>query len=150
MGDYVWIGENSKIQALRIGSYISIGKNCDIKDRVVINDNAMILDDSVVEQDTIIPSFTVYGGNPAVFQGLLVESFPMIMKQKNDTYFNKFIGINPKKKESVTDGNKSARNDTKNSVKEIRDSELSQKPMTAREKTEIINDYTLDSEEKGK
>ena len=146
MGDYVWIGENTEVQAFKIGNSVSIGKNCKIKERVIISDNVLILDDTTVESDTIIPSFTVYGGSPATFQGLLVESFPMIMKQKNDTYYNKFIGVDLKKRKGYSEsGNKSARIEG-SSVKETDQHHLesTQKPMTAREGTLIYSNASLD------
>ena len=102
MGDYIFVGENTEILAHKIGSFVEIGKGSKICERAVINDSVLIEEGSVVEADAVIPSFTVYGGKPATFKGLLVESFPIIMKQKNDTYFNKFIGVNPKDKEGTS------------------------------------------------
>ena len=89
IGDYIFIGEGCTIQAHKIGSFVNIGKNWIIKERCILSDWWMIEDDSVLESDAVVPSFTVYGGDPAVFKGLLVESFSMIMKQKTETYFNR-------------------------------------------------------------
>mmetsp|Transcript_14528 Transcript_14528/g.16791 ORF Transcript_14528/g.16791 Transcript_14528/m.16791 type:complete len:179 (-) Transcript_14528:27-563(-) len=138
IGDYVYIGEECSVQAHKIGTYVHIGKGCTINERAIINDCCMIEDNSVVEADAVVPSFTVYGGKPATFKGLLTESFPMIMKQKNETYFSRFTEIDLKDRASKADGSRSARQDTAGSVKEATaKTSMHEKIATARERTKI-------------
>ena len=73
------IEENCVVSPLRIGSNVHIGKNSVIGDRCDLKDNCKILEGSVLEPDTVVPSFCVFGGKPATFQGLLTESYPAIM-----------------------------------------------------------------------
>uniref|UniRef100_A0A7S3P0G5 Dynactin subunit 5 n=1 Tax=Euplotes crassus TaxID=5936 RepID=A0A7S3P0G5_EUPCR len=109
---------------------------CHIGERSIIKDNVYIEEGSVIEPDMIIPSFTAYGGRPATFKGLLVESFPMIMKQKCSTYFKKFKPFI--KKKSSTSGSKSERGSrllsARSNASSSKDSP-SKASMTSREQT---------------
>lgn len=102
------IEENSVVSPLTIGSGVHIGKQCVIGERCILKDNCKILDGSVLEPDTVVPSFTVFGGKPAVFQGLLTESFQEMMKTLTLNYYTKFVGIKSnKKKYAANDGSQS-------------------------------------------
>ena len=68
------------IEAMLIGDYVKIGKDCILGQRVVVGNNAVILDNSIVCQDTYIAPYSVYGGKPAIYMGELPETFPVVQK----------------------------------------------------------------------
>ena len=55
----------------------------------MLNQNCKILDNSVVAPDTVIPSFTVYGGKPAVYLGELTEAATFLHKMNAITYYQR-------------------------------------------------------------
>lgn len=57
--------------------------------KCVLNNNCKILDNSVVAPDTVIPSFTVYGGKPAVYLGELTEAATCIHRINAITYYQR-------------------------------------------------------------
>jgi len=71
IGNYVFVDKGTIIEAMAIGSYSKIGRDCILGQRVVVGDNAVILDNSIVCPDTYIAPFSVYGGKPAIYMGEL-------------------------------------------------------------------------------
>ena len=69
IGNYVFIDKNTIIQAMKIGNYAKIGKDCILGPRVVVGESSIILDGSIVTADTNIAPFSVYGGKPALYMG---------------------------------------------------------------------------------
>ncbi|CEG40770.1 Dynactin, subunit p25 [Plasmopara halstedii] len=90
IGDYVYIGEDTVVEAAMIGSYVQIGKNCVIGKRVIIRDCCRIEDNSVVPPDAVIPPFSRIGGIP----GKLLEDMPEATQDlctgKISRYFDNF------------------------------------------------------------
>ena len=74
LGNYVYVGENSVIQAAQIGSQVMIGKNCVIGARCIIRDCCEIVDGSVLAPGTVMPPFSRYAGSPARLIGELPGS----------------------------------------------------------------------------
>ncbi|KAJ9599800.1 hypothetical protein L9F63_026349, partial [Diploptera punctata] len=52
MGDHVFVGERSVVNAAVVGSYVYIGKNCVIGRRCVLKDCCFIEDDTVLPPET--------------------------------------------------------------------------------------------------
>ena len=65
MGDHVYVGPTSVIQAASIGSHVYIGAGVVIGEFAIIKDYVRILDGSIVPPNAVIPSFSVVAGKPA-------------------------------------------------------------------------------------
>ncbi|KAH8896475.1 trimeric LpxA-like protein [Thozetella sp. PMI_491] len=65
IGDHVFVGPTSVIQAASIGSHVHIGTGVVIGEFAIIKDYVRILDGSVVPPNMVIPSFSVVAGKPA-------------------------------------------------------------------------------------
>ncbi|KAB5525677.1 trimeric LpxA-like protein [Coniochaeta sp. 2T2.1] len=73
MGDHVYVGPGSVIQAASIGSHVHIGKGVVIGEMAIIKDYSRILDDTVVPPHMVIPSFSIVAGRPARVIGEVPE-----------------------------------------------------------------------------
>lgn len=73
MGDHVFVGQGTVVQAASVGSHVHIGKNCTIGEFAIIKDFVKILDGSVVAPNTVIPSFSIVAGQPARVVGEMPE-----------------------------------------------------------------------------
>lgn len=73
LGDHVFVGQGSVVQAASVGSHVSIGKGCTIGECAIIKDYVKILDDTVVAPFTVIPSFSVVAGQPGRVVGEIPE-----------------------------------------------------------------------------
>ena len=91
IGDHVYIGEGSVVNAAQIGSYVHIGKNCVIGKRCVIKDCCQIANNSVLPPDTVVATFTLYGGNPAKPIGDLPESTEYLMTDATMQFYKRFV-----------------------------------------------------------
>ena len=74
IGDHVFIGEGSIVNAAVVSSYVYIGKNDIIGRRCVLKDCCYIEDNSVVPPETVVPTFTRFSGSPAKRKGELPEN----------------------------------------------------------------------------
>lgn len=78
IGDHVFIGQRSVVEAALIGSNVHIAADCVIGKFVVIKDFVRILEGTVVPPNMVIPSFSVVAGRPGrvvseVWEGSLEE-----------------------------------------------------------------------------
>nr|CAD7197353.1 unnamed protein product [Timema douglasi] len=91
MGDHVFIGEGSVVNAAVVGSYINIGKDCVIGRRCVLKDCCMIEDNTVLPPETVVPPFTRYGGSPGVCVGDVPECMQDLMLDYTRNYYQHFL-----------------------------------------------------------
>ncbi|KAH1020218.1 hypothetical protein HUJ04_009923 [Dendroctonus ponderosae] len=90
IGDNVFIGEKTLINAAQIGSYVHIGKNCVIGRRCILRDCCVIEDNSVLAPETVVPPFSRYGGSPAAKVGELPECQADLMHDYTKSYYQHF------------------------------------------------------------
>ena len=92
IGDHVFVGERTVIQAASIGSHVHIGQDVAIGEFAIVKDYVRILDGTVVPPNMVIPSWSIVAGRPAqVIEEMAegaVESFEL-----RDLY--KTIGNHP-------------------------------------------------------
>nr|CAD7597217.1 unnamed protein product [Timema genevievae] len=91
MGDHVFIGEGSVVNAAVVGSYVNIGKDCVIGRRCVLKDCCMIEDNTVLPPETVVPPFTRYGGSPGVCVGDVPECMQDLMLDYTRNYYQHFL-----------------------------------------------------------
>ncbi|KAL2193071.1 trimeric LpxA-like protein [Corynascus similis CBS 632.67] len=73
MGDHVFVGPGSVVQAASIGSHVHIGTNVVVGEFAIIKDYVRILDGTVVPPNMVIPSFSIVAGQPARLIGEVPE-----------------------------------------------------------------------------
>jgi dynactin-5 len=93
MGDHVFVGQGTVVQAATVGSHVHIGRDCSIGEFAIIKDCVRILDGSVVPPNMVIPSFSIVGGQPARLVGELPEGGSQDDFELRDLY--KTVGNNP-------------------------------------------------------
>lgn len=91
MGDHVYIGENSVINASVVGSFVHIGKNCVIGRHSVLKSCCAIADNTIVPPGTTVPCFSVVGGSPGLVVGELPECAEHVMIDFTKNYYANFI-----------------------------------------------------------
>ncbi|CAG9836375.1 unnamed protein product [Diabrotica balteata] len=90
IGDHVYIGEKSLVNAATVGNYVYIGKNCVIGRRCILKDCCVIEDNTVLAPETVIPPFTRYGGSPGSYIGDLPECQADLMVDFTRSYYQHF------------------------------------------------------------
>ncbi|KAK3186851.1 hypothetical protein K4F52_004295 [Lecanicillium sp. MT-2017a] len=73
LGDHVFIGQNSIVQAATVGNHVSIGRDCSIGEFAIIKDYVKVLDGTVVPPFAVIPSFSIVAGQPGRVVGEIPE-----------------------------------------------------------------------------
>jgi dynactin-5 len=93
IGDNVYIGEGSVVNAAVIGSYVYIGKNCVIGRRCVLKDCAMVADNTVLAAETIVPSFAIYKGSPGLHTEDQPDCIQDLMMEYTKSYYQHFLPL---------------------------------------------------------
>lgn len=91
IGDHVFVGENSVINASSIGSYVHIGKNCVIGPRCELKSCCAIADNTILQPATKVPCFSIVSGSPGTVTGELPECTQDVMIDFTKNYYAKFI-----------------------------------------------------------
>lgn len=73
LGDHVFVGQNSIVQAATVGNHVSIGRDCSIGEFAIIKDYVKVLDGTVVPPFAVIPSFSIVAGQPGRVVGEIPE-----------------------------------------------------------------------------
>ncbi|KAF4503950.1 hypothetical protein G6O67_008576 [Ophiocordyceps sinensis] len=73
LGDHVFVGHGSVIQAATVGNHVHIGSRCAVNEFAIIKDYVRVLDDTVVPCHMVIPSFSLVAGQPARIIGEIPE-----------------------------------------------------------------------------
>ncbi|KAI1635365.1 trimeric LpxA-like protein [Biscogniauxia mediterranea] len=73
LGDHVFVGEGSVVQAATVGSHVHIGRGVSVGEFAIIKDYVRVLDGAVVAPNTVVPSFSVVAGQPARVVGEVPE-----------------------------------------------------------------------------
>lgn len=73
MGDHVFVGQNTVVQAASIGSHVYIGNNAVVGEFSIVKDYVRVLDGAVVPPNMVIPSFSIVAGQPARVVGEIPE-----------------------------------------------------------------------------
>ncbi|KAK3388295.1 dynactin subunit 5, partial [Sordaria brevicollis] len=73
LGDHVYIGPGTVVQAAQIGNHVHIGAKVVIGEFAIIKDYVKVLDGSVVPPNMVIPSFSIVAGQPARIIGEIPE-----------------------------------------------------------------------------
>ena len=90
IGDNVYIGSDTILNAASIGSYVYIGQNCVIGRHCVLKDCCLIADNTVLPQGTVVPAFAIYSGSPGLFSGELPECTQDVMIDFTKSYYQHF------------------------------------------------------------
>ncbi|CAH0033477.1 unnamed protein product [Clonostachys rhizophaga] len=93
MGDHVYIGQSTVVQAATVGNHVHIGRDCTIGEFAIIKDCVRILDGTIVPPHMVIPSFSIVAGQPARLIGELPEGGSLEDFELRDLY--KSVGNNP-------------------------------------------------------
>lgn len=93
IGDHVFIGEDSVINAAQVGSFVHVGKNCVIGRRSILKDCCAIADNTVLPPETVVPPFTLFAGSPGRFYGELPECTLEMMFDVTKSFYQNFIPL---------------------------------------------------------
>ncbi|EDN91644.1 hypothetical protein SS1G_01048 [Sclerotinia sclerotiorum 1980 UF-70] len=73
IGDHVFVGAGSIIEAAMLGNHVHIGANVVVGKFVIVKDFVKILEGTVVPPGMVIPSFSMVGGVPGRVVGEVTE-----------------------------------------------------------------------------
>ena len=65
LGDHVYVGPASVIQAASIGNHVHIGAGVVVGEFAILKDYVRVLDGAVVPPNMVVPSFSIVAGRPA-------------------------------------------------------------------------------------
>ncbi|CAB3368361.1 Hypothetical predicted protein [Cloeon dipterum] len=91
IGDHVFFGEGSVVNAAVIGNYVYIGKNCIIGRRCVLKDCCYIADNTVLAPETTVPAFAHVAGSPGAAVAELPECTPDLMTEFTKSFYQHFV-----------------------------------------------------------
>ncbi|KAI0134003.1 dynactin Arp1 p25 subunit, partial [Xylariales sp. AK1849] len=73
LGDHVFIGESTVVQAATVGSHVHIAKDVVVGEFAIIKDYVRILEGTIIPANMVIPSFSIVAGQPARIIGEVPE-----------------------------------------------------------------------------
>ncbi|KAK2747998.1 hypothetical protein FQN57_001589 [Myotisia sp. PD_48] len=75
IGDHVFVGEKTVVEAAQVGNHVHIGRDVVIGSMAILKDYVVVLDGAVVPSGMVIPSWSVVGGAPARVVGEVGEGY---------------------------------------------------------------------------
>ncbi|KAI9368889.1 trimeric LpxA-like protein [Aspergillus egyptiacus] len=75
IGDHVFIGERSLVEAASVGNHVHVGRDAVVGNMAILKDFAYVLDGAVVPAGMVVPSWCVVGGAPARIVGEVGEGY---------------------------------------------------------------------------
>lgn len=91
IGEHVFIGEHSTVEALSVGSFVYVGPRCSIGKGAILNPYCHIEADTVVPPKMVVPSFAVVSGQPGQVVRLKPESASQRMRELTSIFHEKFV-----------------------------------------------------------
>ncbi|KAH8671609.1 trimeric LpxA-like protein [Xylariales sp. PMI_506] len=73
LGDHVFIGEGTVVQAATVGSHVHIDRDVVVGEFAIIKDYVRILEGTIIPANMVIPSFSIVAGQPARIVGEIPE-----------------------------------------------------------------------------
>jgi dynactin-5 len=73
IGDHVFIGPSTVVQAANIGNHVHIGQGVVVGEFAIIKDYVRVLDGTVIPPHMVISSFSIVAGRPARVVGEVPE-----------------------------------------------------------------------------
>ncbi|TQS33463.1 hypothetical protein Golomagni_06192, partial [Golovinomyces magnicellulatus] len=73
LGDHVFIGQGTVVQAASVGNHVSIGSGCTGGEFAILKDYVKVLDGTVIPAFAVIPSFSIVAGQPGRVVGEIPE-----------------------------------------------------------------------------
>ncbi|KAL3787451.1 hypothetical protein ACHAW5_008989 [Stephanodiscus triporus] len=73
IGSHTYIGRDSVINSISVGSCVHIGSNCVLMSRTKVHDCCLVEDGTILPPDAIVPPFSRVRGDPT---GMIVGSLP--------------------------------------------------------------------------
>ncbi|KAL6892385.1 trimeric LpxA-like protein [Trichoderma longibrachiatum] len=92
IGDHVFVGQGTVVQAASIGNHVYIGSGCVVNEFAIIKDYVKVLDGTIVPANMVVPSFSIVAGQPGRVVGELPDGAHEEFELR-DLY--KTVGNNP-------------------------------------------------------
>lgn len=73
LGDHVFIGERTVVQAATVGSHVHIDKDVLVGEFAILKDYVRVLEGTIIPANMVIPSFSIVAGQPARIIGEVPE-----------------------------------------------------------------------------
>ncbi|KAJ1513799.1 hypothetical protein HMI56_001751 [Coelomomyces lativittatus] len=98
IGDFVYIGEDTLVEAASIGHHVYIGRNCVIGRFSILKEGVCVLDNTVIPPHTVIPSHSLVQGDPPhQVVKELPECIQDVMEEHHHRYYQAYLNAFNKK-----------------------------------------------------
>ena len=91
IGDFVYIEEDSVVEAGGIGNFVHIGRGAVIGRKCVIKDCAQVAPGAVLPPESVVPPFALVAGSPARIVDTLPECTSELMADALHSFYTHFL-----------------------------------------------------------